>query len=135
MIEGKTERAFIYQTFWITKEDTMKIEAWIETHPIKFSVRELADTLDVSEQLCKKVVESNPLVRIIDEAMKEKAGPQKRYISLAQPLIPTDAGLLEEAEIVRKYSDELGRGAREEYYYSIEVASLSIPQKFRLRKG
>lgn len=133
MIEGRTERAFIYQTFWLTKEDTMKIEAWIETHPIKFSVRELADTLNVSEQLCKKVVESNPLVRIIDQAMREKAGPQKRYVSVAELPSSTQEGIREEADMIEKYLDELGREARADFYELIRVRRLCLHQGKRRR--
>ena len=120
----------------IAKDNYLLISAWIESHPgIKFSLVEVSEATGLCFYACVGILRTHPLVGKIDDEMFKKRGPQKKYISLAPPLIPTAEGLKEEIEIRTKQFDELGRGAREEYYRSIETASLSIPHRFRIKKG
>lgn len=127
MIEGKAERAIIFQNFQAAKDSVRKTEAWIESHNIRFSVRWLVALLGVSEGLCGRVVESNPLVRVVDEKLL-KPGPQQRYISMAILPSPTLEGIQEEADMTRRYLDASGRGARADFYELIRVRSLCLHQ-------
>ena len=77
MTERRWERGITLWNFQVQKEATMKIEGWIETHPIQFSIMDLSAQLGVGEELCKRVVEASPLVNTIDGAIG-KSGPQKK---------------------------------------------------------
>ena len=127
MTEGKTERAMMYWNFEAQKENTMKIEGWIETHSIQFSINDLSRQLSVDEDICRKVVESNPLVRTIEGAIG-KSGPQKRYVSVATPPRATIAGTFEVFNLTERERDTLGRDARADYYELVRVKSLCLHQ-------
>ena len=133
IMKNERDQALLRRHLDITENIHLHLNAWIESHGgIKFSPADVSEVIEANEDVCRRLLNDHPLVGKIDGV--KKRGPQKKYISLAPPLTPTTAGLLEEAEIARKHADKLGRGAREEYYRSIEITSLSIPKEFRLKK-
>ena len=110
----------------------MEIEAWIETHPGRFSATELCEAFGVGNKFCRSVIESHPLVQI-DPEVKKTAGRRKKYISMAQPLEPTPAGLAEEYQLGLKWLDKKGREAREDLALLIEERRRYLPKKYRTR--
>lgn len=131
MKESKAQRLSVLEKFEATKEAVAKIEAYIETHPGKFSIMELEEKLKVGYELAKRVVESHPLVRVVDEELRRKPGPQKRFISIAVPPAPTLEGAMEEFQMTSRYLDTLGRDARADFYELIRIRSLCLHQKKR----
>lgn len=125
MTEGRQYRENVYTIFDQAKDGAMKIESWLETHPINFSIKGLAEELGVSLALCRKVVESSPLV-IINEDAIGRPGPQKRYKSIAIIPEPTSDGIVEEFLSTINASDELGRDARADFYELIRVRTLAL---------
>jgi len=127
MIESGRDRALALWNFEQVKHATMQIEAWIESHSIRFSIKELSELTGVSPELCKRIVESNPLVDVIYGDMKI-SGPQKRYQSIAIPPAPTDAGNLEVFNQTERERDEMGREARRDFYELVRLRSLCLHQ-------
>jgi len=99
-----------------TREDIQQIEAWIETHSGPFSINELSTKLEVPHELCREVVENHPLITIPDQERRKKPGPQRRYFSNGSEPNPTEDGLLEVEEIMKRHLDDKGKQAREDYW-------------------
>jgi hypothetical protein len=135
MVESKAQRLAAREEFETTKEGVAKIEAYVETHPGKLSIMELEKKLKVGYALCKRVIESHPLVGVVDERLKNKPGPQKRYISFAVPPPPTPEGIIEETMMTKgRLFDKLGMDARADFFELIRVRSLALHQRKRRRR-
>jgi hypothetical protein len=128
MIESRHARLLTLEEFENKKYTIGKVEAWIETHPGKFSIVDICDAVHVSYQIAKPIIESSPLVSVVDEELKRKPGPQKRYLSVAVLPDPTPEGLEEEANVIRRYSDTLGKEAREDFHELVRVRRLFLHQ-------
>jgi hypothetical protein len=128
------KNALIRRQLEISEDIYLRLTAWIEAHGgITFSPAKVSKAIGADIGVCRRFLAIHPLVSTIDDEMFNKPGPQQRYISLAEPLTPTIAGVIEEAEIHMKQFDK-GRDAREEFYRSVEERSLCLPRKSRLRK-
>lgn len=114
------------------QDDILRVEGWIETHKGNFSILEVAEELDVSCDLCRSVAENHPLVSAPNEELKRKRGPQKRYHSNARLPEPTYEGLQEEERMTKEYLDELGRGAREDFWHLVETRRRYAKRKYKV---
>ena len=127
MKEFKSERGLLEGNFEVAKEGAMKIAAWIESHPGRFSINDLSNQMEVSRPFCRRIVEAHPLVRMVEGPMA-KVSPLKRYVSMAVVPPPTEAGELEIRMLTEKERDKLGKEARKDFFKLIEERSLLLHQ-------
>lgn len=112
------------------EESELLVNGFVEGHPNRrFSAKEVAQSTGLHHDTCLSLLKKHLYVRQVRQPAN---GRGQAFVSIAPPLEPTLEGMQEAAAITSRLSDELGRQAREDFYYLVHERSRPLrPKKYR----